>query len=164
MPFPIAYVAGYFPKRSETFVYREVRELRKRRWEVRAISLNDPEARGLPEFADLENGNLTVYGPSALATFGAAVLECITHPIRSIMTYFTAARDAIAPGEPLDLVSRVKLLGQAMAALGIARRARGVKHIHAHFAHAPATIAMYIAQHLNLRFSFTGHANDLFQR
>src|SRR4051794_23772251 len=101
MPAPIAYVAGSFPKRSETFVYREVRELRRRGWDVRAISLNDAEVRGLPEFADLENGNITVYGSGALATFGAAMLEWITHPIRSTVACFTAACDAIAPGEPL---------------------------------------------------------------
>src|SRR5215218_9088252 len=108
MPFPIAYVAGSFPKRSETFVYREVRELRNRGWDVRAISLNDPEARDLPEFRDLESGNTIIYGSSTGATFGAAIAECITHPLRSMATYLTAACDAIAPREPLDFVSRVK--------------------------------------------------------
>src|SRR5205807_2706156 len=88
MPFPIAYIAGSFPSLSETFVYREVRELRRRGWEVLTISLNDPRRTG-------------------------------------------AAR---------------------------------CRPIHAHFAHAPATIAMYAAKQLGIGFSFTGHANDLFQR
>src|SRR2546421_4894047 len=39
----IAYLAGSFPLRSETFVYREVRALREREWSVRACSLHKPE-------------------------------------------------------------------------------------------------------------------------
>ena len=62
MPFPIAYIAGSFPARSETFVYREVRELRRRGWEVRTISLNDPKERGLAEFADLVESYRIVRG------------------------------------------------------------------------------------------------------
>jgi glycosyltransferase involved in cell wall biosynthesis len=38
-----------------------------------------------------------------------------------------------------------------------------VARIHAHFAHVPATIAMYAARQLRVPFSFTGHANDLFR-
>jgi glycosyltransferase involved in cell wall biosynthesis len=50
------------------------------------------------------------------------------------------------------------------AALALARRVRplGVRHIHAHMAHVPATIAMYAARQLGIGFSFTGHANDIF--
>ena len=40
----------------------------------------------------------------------------------------------------------------------------GVRHIHAHFAHAPTSVAMYAAGFAGIPFSFTGHANDLFQR
>jgi glycosyltransferase involved in cell wall biosynthesis len=57
------------------------------------------------------------------------------------------------------------LPGQAIAALALAKRMRGrkVRHIHAHMAHSPATIAMYTARQLGVRFSFTGHAADLFR-
>jgi colanic acid/amylovoran biosynthesis glycosyltransferase len=173
MPFPITYIAGSFPKRSETFVYREVRELRRRGWDLRTVSLNDPKERAIAEFADLEKGNSIVYGSGIGATIGAAIVESIVHPIRSLATYFTAAGDAISPGERMSIANRLKLLFQATAAIGAARRIAGAslrnaagrtKHIHAHFAHAPATIAMYIAKQLKIPFSFTGHANDLFQR
>ena len=40
--FPIAYIAGQFPLRSETFVYREVRELRRRGWTVHTFGLHAP--------------------------------------------------------------------------------------------------------------------------
>ena len=58
------------------------------------------------------------------------------------------------------------MLPQAVAAIGLARQLRddGTSHIHAHFAHAPTTVAMYAAMQLGITYSFTGHANDLFQR
>src|SRR5438034_4820529 len=173
MPFPIAYIAGSFPARSETFVYREVRELRKRGWEVATISLNDPKERGLAEFADLEAGTITVYGAGGSESARATLAEMFRHPVRSLRTCFMAASDALAPGEPMSLQNRVKLLVQALAAIGATRRVAAAsrlsagatpRHIHAHFAHAPATVGMYMAKQLGVPFSFTGHANDLFQR
>jgi glycosyltransferase involved in cell wall biosynthesis len=164
--FPIAYIAASFPARSETFVYREVRGLRALGWDVRTVSLNDPKERGLPDFADLESGTTYVYGAGRGTTIGAAVAESTTHPIRSTGTMLRAIGDAIQPGESMSAGARAKLIAQAFVALGVARRLRrgGVQHLHCHFAHAPATVGMYAARQLGVPFSFTGHANDLFQR
>ncbi|MGF1583281.1 MAG: glycosyltransferase family 4 protein [Gemmataceae bacterium] len=41
-------------------------------------------------------------------------------------------------------------------------RTRNVGHIHAHWAHTATTMAMHAAELLDISFSFTGHANDLF--
>ena len=166
MSFPIAYIAGTFPARSETFVYREVRALRESGWDVCTISLNDPREPGVPEFSDLEQGTIYVYGRGKRATLQSAFLELLTHPLRAGATLVNACTDAIDPREPMSLGNRLKLVAQAFASLGLARRLRprGLQHIHCHFAHAPTTIGMYAARHLQLPFSFTGHANDLFQR
>lgn len=161
-----AYIAGVFPARSETFVFREVRALREAGWPVTTVSLHPPAERGIAEFADLEAGTISVYGPQAKSTAKSALGEFLNHPIRAVITMLTALGDAIHPGEKLPPGSRAKLLGQAWMAIGLARRLRGsrVRQVHAHFAHAPATIGMYAAQQLGAEFSFTGHANDLFQR
>lgn len=166
MSFPVAYISAAFPLRSETFVYREVRALRAAGWDVRTVSLNAPPERGVAEFADLEAGTICVYGPGRRATLAAAAGEALAHPIRATRTICTAAADALHPGEPLPAGGRLKLIGQALAALGVARRLRraGVRHVHCHFAHAPASVGMYAARQLGVPFSFTGHANDLFQR
>ena len=166
MPAPIAYFAAVFPNRSETFVYREVRELRRRGWDVRTVSLNDPKEPGLADFADLEKGNTIVYGSGAGQTFLAMLAEGLRHPLRGARTKLTALFDAIAPGEPMSIKNRLKTIVQGLAGIGIARKLRkaGVKHIHCHFAHAPSSVGMYAAMELGVPFSFTGHANDLFQR
>ena len=38
----------------------------------------------------------------------------------------------------------------------------GVCHLHAHFAHSPASVAMFSAQLSGLKFSFTAHAKDIY--
>jgi glycosyltransferase involved in cell wall biosynthesis len=159
----IAYLAGTFPSRSETFVYREVRELRRRGWTVIAATLNRPAVSPEDKFDDLTRELVTVYDGSM---FGAVTVELLLHPIRSIGTISMAATDALCPSESMGLGARLKLIGQAMAGMKLARslRQKGVSHIHCHFAHAPATVGMYAARHLGIPFSFTGHANDLFQR
>ena len=162
----IAYIAAKFPLRSETFVYREVRALRARGWDVQTVSLNAPDERGLSEFDDLERDTTYVYGAGRTGTLRAAATELLCHPIRSALTLLTAVADTLNPGEPLSDVVRAKIGGQAIVALGVARRLRklGVRHVHCHFAHAPTTVGMYTARQLGVPFSFTGHANDLFQR
>ena len=163
--FPVALVAGSFPGRSETFVYREVRELRRRGWTVHAVSLNEPP-RDVPELRDLEEGLVVVYGGGFASTARAATAEVVAHPLAAISTIAAGIADAVRPEEPAPLRERLKIVAQAVAGIGLAGRLRraGVRHIHCHFAHAPATVGMYAARQLGMPFSFVGHANDLFQR
>lgn len=157
----IAYVAGQFPLRSETFVYREVRELRRRGWNVVCVTLRPPSDPP-PESEDLVFGRVTVYD----SWVRGGMTESGTHPVISTKTMLRAEFDAISPGEPMTTRQIAQIPAQAFAAQSLARRLRdrGVQHIHCHFAHAPTTIGMYAAHQLNIPFSFTGHANDLFQR
>ena len=161
----VTYVAGLFPALSETFVYREVRELRRRGWDVSAVSLNDPDRT--PEgLEDLAANRGVVYGSGRMKTAIGFGKEFIDHPLNVARTLWIGLLDAIAPGEPIAPKERLKLIGQAAAGIGLAGRLRdgGTRHIHCHFAHAPASVGMYAAITLGVPFSFTGHANDLFQR
>ena len=160
----IAYISSYLPTRSETFVYREIRELRRRGWNVICVSLRPPEER-VAGLDDLERDRVIVYDSAgSLADF--ALKETLSHPLRRARMGLSHLHDMVAPGERTTLATRQKLTGQAIAAVSLARRlrTRGVRHIHCHFASAPATIGMYAAIQLGIPFSFTGHANDLFQR
>jgi colanic acid/amylovoran biosynthesis glycosyltransferase len=162
---PIAYLAAKFPYPSETFVYREVRELRRRGWKITTVSLNDPPPPRTG-YEDLYESTIVLYGPGLGSTLSNAAAETLLHPLHSLKTLLMSICDAISPGEPAGFTTRIKFPIQAIAALGLARRLRksGVKWIHCHFAHAPATVGMYAARQLAIPFSFTGHANDLFQR
>lgn len=162
---PILYIASELPKLSETFVYREILALRAKGIDVRVASVNPPKddfAR--PELAEMKRSALVVYQGGPLAILTDAFLESMTHPIPTSMTMMHAKFDALFATK-LSITGRLKAFYQSLAGLSLARRIRhlGIRHIHAHFAHVPATIAMAAANQLGIPFSFTGHANDLFK-
>src|SRR5690348_15720117 len=146
----VAYLSSMFPLRSETFVYREVRELRRRGWNVLPVSLHHPPGPNLPECADLGTAQV-LYSRGMLRD---AMRELVAHPLRACSTLGLAAKDAILPGEALCVGARLKLIGQAIGGLALARSLRraGTQHLHCHFAHAPASIGMYAAHQLNIGF------------
>lgn len=163
----ILYIAAQLPKRSETFVYRELLALRATGQQVLAASVHPPErglgAQPLDALADEAIG---VYGPGMARLLGDAALEKIAHPVRAIGTFCRAVADALQADDVCG-VDRMKIIGQSVAALALAHRIRAlpvrVAHLHAHMAHVPTTVAMYAAQQLGVPFSFTGHAADLFR-
>jgi colanic acid/amylovoran biosynthesis glycosyltransferase len=159
----VAYLANAIPSLSETFVYREIRKLRSLGWPVTVVSLYPHDPNLEENFSDLTTGAITV---GQLRNLTSLLNECVTHPVQTSRTLLTAARDALAPGEPTGVGTRLKLLRQALGGIYLASRLRprGVVHVHCHFAHAPTSVGMYAATQLGIPFSFTGHANDLFQR
>ena len=164
-PGPVLYIAGQLPKLSETFVYREVLALRKRGMEVRVASVHKSfEEFYNEDIKQLQREAVIAYAPGLLGIFWHVLAELVTHPIRTFTTVCCGKIDTISAGD-ISLINRPKVYIQCLAGISLARRIRslGIRHIHAHFAHVPTTIAMYAAKQLGIGFSFTGHANDLFQ-
>lgn len=162
----ILYIASQLPALSETFVYREALGLRARGRAIAVASVHPPQADvGDPAVDALAAEAIGVYGPGAATLLRDALAETLAHPGRAVATALLALRDALFARD-MPLVRRPKVLWQMLAGLALARRSRsrGVGHIHAHLAHVPTTIAMYAARQLGVAFSFTGHANDLFQQ
>ena len=153
--FPIAYVAGQFPLRSETFVWREVRALRAAGWTVHTFGLHAPHEETPASLRDLGESTRIIYA-------GSGATRLLRHPLAAVR----GTVDAFTLGEAASRRERVKLIAQAAAGATLGRQlcTLGVRHVHAHFAHAPASVAMYAARAAGITFSFTGHANDLFQR
>lgn len=154
----VMYVVPAYPVRSETFVRREVEALRGAGDVVPVVGLRPSKEPGR------ETGDVTVLYQRTSAR--RVMREVASHPRRAMRTVLRAMADAIRPGEPTCWSARIKLPAQAVAGLALAglTRESGVRHLHAHFAHASATVAMYAAMQAAITFSFTGHANDLFAR
>lgn len=162
----IAYIAPMLPAASETFVYREIRGLRSRGHRVRAVSLREPGDSHDNAAPDVVPERIIVYRGGARLIFD--ILRGLASPLRSGRVLGASVRDAIFPGEQLAFSGRLKLFLQAAGGVSLAVRLRRLEprcvRIHAHFAHAPTSVAMYAAMYLDIPFSWTGHANDLFQR
>ena len=156
----ILYLAPVLPKRSETFVYREVLGLRKRGVRVSVASVHPPER-------DLDDPRLDALADEALVVYGRGMRG-------KLGVFRDGARQSLI-GSPAGLAEVPplywpKYLFQWEAGHALAYRLRrrfrgeaGITHIHAHMAHVPTTIAMSCAEALGVPFSFTGHAADLFR-
>lgn len=161
----VMYVAAMLPKRSETFVYRELLGLRAAGWDVDALSVRPPEVDLGTEALDALASEAEVLYRPVVDMLRAAAAEVVRHPRSSLRTLGLAGTLALGRDD-IGGLRRAKLLWQTLGVLGVAQRARahGVEHLHAHMAHVPASIAMLLACQLGVPFSFTGHAVDIFSQ
>lgn len=156
----VTYVVKRFPTLSETFIAAEVEELLAQGASIDVVSLRTPPAperrlidrtRRQPEVRYLRGG-----ARGAMALVGATLRQLAVNPRRAwpaaLWTLLWAARTR-------DLRHLAALVEAAHVAPRLAPSSR---HLHAHFAGEPATVALLCAWLRGLPFSFTGHARDIF--
>lgn len=160
----IALMGPEIPSVSMTFVFREGLALERAGARVTWISLRDPGPGQISkDGAALARRVHTVYR-GVLEMLRDSACALVWHPVRSARTLVQAARDAFAGRARLR--DRVRVPYQALAALSLGWRWRTdpPQRIHVHFAHAPATVAMYAARFTGVSFSVVSHANDIYER
>jgi glycosyltransferase involved in cell wall biosynthesis len=157
MSLRVAYVVKMFPRLSETFILNEILELERRGVEVVVHSLKRPAP-----------------GP---VHPGVRELRARIHylPERPVEWLSRGLVDALRfcarrPREAARMLGYVATRRTHQAwkrffqAASLARDAarRPVDHVHAHFASAPARVAMFAARMIDRPFSFTAHAKDIY--
>ena len=154
----IAYVVSLFPKLSETFILREIIELRRRGHEVVIVSLRgqlEPVAH--KEAAEL--AGLTLYPDLGLHPALATVRCALTRPLALAAITARLVRSHLA--HPVILAKTLALLPWSVG-FAAKLRAKGVDHVHAHWATYPATAAWIISKLNRVPYSVTGHAHDIY--
>lgn len=158
-PLSIAYMVSRFPVLTQTFVVREMDALARLGVEIdlytlvveRDTVLSDASRR----WQDRVRSRPWVSREIARATVALAAQD----PRRA-----AAATWALVAGHvrsPYNLARAIALTPKSIA-LGADMRARGVRHVHAHFGTHGAMAAMVAARSAGITFSFTVHAYDLF--
>ncbi|HQG46062.1 MAG TPA: glycosyltransferase family 4 protein, partial [bacterium] len=174
----IALFLNAFPALSERFIVNEVAGLLARGLEVIPYALNRPQAGfenlEVPELAAKTHYLLSSLRPSYLISSHLGCL--LRHPGRYLRTYFFARRHRTrgvsllrtllraACKRELTKVQRQNVLLNFVLIVPVARqmRAEGFTLVHAHFADSASTLALLAAMILELPFSFTAHAYDIF--
>ena len=165
-PLHIAYFAPELGALTSTFIYREVAALRNRGVSISLFSTSRPsETRISSEAEPIVAETEYLYDAQPIGVAAGALGYGVRHPLRFMRTLALAVRDAFAAKTP-GFSDRVKMLWHFVAGCRLAAllEADGAQHVHAHFAHVPAAIAMYAANLAGIPFSFTAHANDIFER
>jgi glycosyltransferase involved in cell wall biosynthesis len=164
-PNKIAYLAPEIPALSATFVYNEMMRLEDSGCQIVSLSVHRPHSPAREKsLEDLGNRTEYLYETPKRLLLGSNLRMLIGKPFRYLSVLATAVGDAREVG----LLNRVGmgLLYRFMVAVRVARILvhENCRHLHVHFAHIPTDIAMYAAGLSGTPFSFTAHANDLYER
>lgn len=154
----VGFVLKGYPRLSETFIAQEILALEKRGLEIRIISLRHPTDKHLHPVHNEISAAIS-YLPEYLHD----------EPKRVVKAYWAARR---LPGYTKavklwrrDLArdftrNRLRRFGQACV---LAAELPGdIKQLHAHFLHTPASVARYAAIMLDLPWSCSAHAKDIY--
>ena len=157
----IAYLTTVFPRLSETFVSQEIQALRRRGAWIELFSVKRPGPSDVTaETRSLARETFYLWPSNPWRWLQAHSYFLRVHPRR----YFDAAVFQIAHAPRTARGLRRNLLHFFEGVLVAHEcRQRSVSHIHAHFAHGPASVALVVHRLLGIPFSFTAHAVDLFK-
>jgi glycosyltransferase involved in cell wall biosynthesis len=147
-----------FPTVTETFILREMIEMERQAQPVRLV----PMLRENPPVVHEEAKPWT--GRALYTTYlsGPIVLANIRTLLRRPFTYLSLLA-RLAAGTILKPATFVRTLAIFPKSVYLAQELQreGLKHIHAHYATHPATMALIISALSDITFSFTVHAHDI---
>lgn len=161
----IAYLAPEIPALSATFVYQEILALQKQGLTIIPISVFSPLVPAeTPEVTLLSKEVYYLYSQSLVTVFQRSFALFRKSPKRYFDTIKLVIQDFLTLG--WRKIDSYKLFYHFLqgSQLAFYLQEKSCEHLHIHFAHTPTQIGMYAANLVQIPFSFTAHANDLFER
>jgi len=160
----IAYLAPELPSLSTTFVFNEILALKKLGTEIHTYSVHQPNNKAHGRQAEqMTSKTMVIYEQSLAIAIKVLIVNLLTHKRSSFKALVQLTGDMFKTG----LVSgkSFKLMYQFIRGAWLASdlRKKNIEHLHIHFAHVPTQIGMYAAALVSIPFSFTAHANDIFE-
>ncbi len=159
----LAYLAPEIPSLSATFVYDELLALEARGFRVYPFSVRRPVVPAADQ-VKLSERTVYLYESGYLANIVNGLLLLASFGSGSLRVIGWLWADMLACG--FFRVAAWKLVYQCLVAAKLARLLKQLNcaHMHVHFAHVPAQIAMYASAMSNVPFTVMAHANDIFER
>lgn len=153
----VAFVLKGYPRLSETFIAQEILALERRGLDIRIFSLRRPTDLHRHPVHDEIRAPVT-YLPEYLYQEPLRVMRA-WRSVRHRPGYLEARsawlRDLARDPSP----NRIRRFGQALV---MARElTKEVSWVHAHFLHTPASVARYAAKMVDLPWSCSAHAKDI---
>jgi len=149
----IAYVVKRYPRFSETFIVNEILAHEAAGWELEIFSLRPPEDTHFQNAISRVRAPVTYLRTEGLQLDDFWALAARVE--REMPGAWSVMGEGLAGGASIRDVCKAVFLAQAA-------RARGLAHLHAHFATSAATVARLAAKLTGLPFTFTAHAKDIF--
>ncbi len=156
----LTYIIGTYPVLTTTFIDREIVTLRRLGFEIRIISIRRPDAPISDTQQRLQRDVRYILPVSPLHLVGAHVRFALTRPGR----YFRVLGYLLSRPHR-TIRERAKTLlhfGEAVVIADVVRSGPATSQIHAHFVDRAATVAMVVARLVDLPYSATAHASEIY--
>src|SRR5919204_5625352 len=151
----VGYVVSTWPRLSQTFVLREILAVERLGVPVRIFSTKDPD--GEPIHGDVAQVRAGVTYLS-LRRHWKPALRANLRLVRAAPARYAWTLLAALRYRRWDVLRRFFQAGYLADLL----RREPVDHLHAHFATAPALVAMLTHQLSGVPYTFTAHARDIY--
>lgn len=155
----LIYIIGTYPGLTTTFIDREIRSLRKRGVNLLVVSIRKPWGPISAEQMDLQRDVKYLLPISLLTLIWGHLRSVLLQPV----VYFGTLGYLITRPHP-TLKSRFMTIlhfGEGVYAAHLVRH-RSWDQIHAHFVDRAATVALTVGRMLDLPYSLTAHAGDIY--
>jgi len=154
----VAYLHHTFPSLTATFVYREMREVRRRGVQIINIACKKPSPERVhAEATDLVDETLYVPGLGGLGLYLGMLVSWVRRPIRFCkLAWQVWSRQRRRPGRWRTLRSLAEIVRAGYLARRLATMPH-VVHLHTPFSTEIATIGWMASRLRGLPFSFTNH-------
>ena len=156
----LAYVFLWFPHPTETFLFREVRELEARNLPVRVFTLYGNRRENLSHDMLAYTGPVERLGVRA---FFRILLAFLTTLLRRPVVTCRLLREGLLR-KMRDAEAQLENAWAFFAGFLLARhcQAEGIRLLHAPWANGPATAAWVASRLTGIPFMFTGRAGDMY--
>ena len=153
----VAFILKGYPRLSETFIAQEILELERRGLDLRIVSLRRP-TDAHTHAVHREISAPVTYLPEYLREEPGRAATAVRAARR--LPGYRAARAAWLGDLRRDLSrNRIRRFGQACVLAH--ELGSGLARLHAHFLHTPASVARYAATMLDVPWSCSAHAKDI---
>ena len=156
MPPPVAFVLKGYPRYTETFVAQEILALERRGLDIRIFSQRSTGLGRHPVHDEIKAP--ITYLPEYMHQAPARVWRA-WRSVRTKPGYKSARRALFKDLLKDPTPGRFRKFGHALVLAS--ELPSDVKHLHAHFLHAPATIVRYVSLMTGLPWSCSAHAIDI---
>jgi glycosyltransferase involved in cell wall biosynthesis len=160
----VIYLTRSWPRLSQTFIVNEVLALERLGVELEIFAMEPSGEQVRQPQVDQVRSPVTYLDRSGRLRDHLAV--GLRHPVRYLRAALFARRNPdLASG--YATATSTECLGHAVTVaarvLRLRRQGTEVAHLHAHFAHDPALIALLVRRLTGVTYSITAHARDLYQ-
>ena len=158
----IAYLVSQYPKVSHSFIRREILALEKQGWQIFRLSIRGWDAE-LVDAEDILERERTTF--VLKAGWRPLMTATVRQMVRSPRRFFAATALAVRMMRWSDRPFIWHLIYLAEACWIVPQlEARDITFIHAHFGTNPAEVAMLVSELADIRYSFTIHGPEEFDK